>query len=247
MSRELEVFGLGRVPYGEALELQRRLAQERIAKRRRNDLLLLVEHPPVITLGRGFRPEHLSTPRAVLEAKGIEVYEIERGGDVTFHGPGQLVGYPIFDLSEHRRDLHWFLRQLEQALIVCLKEFGIPAGRREKYTGVWVGDRKIASIGIHVRQWVTWHGFALNVTPDLTYFDLIVPCGIPGVIVTSMQRELGERAPRDLWGRTLEAVVLGFTEVFDQQPQMVSLDEVAEAISSPIRPGTSTGRTFRIS
>jgi lipoyl(octanoyl) transferase len=219
------------MPYAEALELQRRLAKERIEKRRKNDLLLLVEHPPVITLGRGFRPEHLRTPRALLEARGIEVHEIERGGDVTFHGPGQLVGYPIFDLAEHRPDLHWFLRRLEEALMAALGQFGIEAGRREGYTGVWVQDRKIASIGIHVRQWVTWHGFALNVTTDLSYFDLIVPCGIPGVRMTSMQRELGEKAPRDLWGRVLESVVLGFTQAFGQRPQMVSLEEVAEALT----------------
>lgn len=231
MSRELEIVGLGRMPYAEALELQRRLAKERIEKRRKNDLLLLVEHPPVITLGRGFRPEHLRTPRALLEARGIEVHEIERGGDVTFHGPGQLVGYPIFDLAEHRPDLHWFLRRLEEALMAALGQFGIEARRREGYTGVWVQDRKIASIGIHVRQWVTWHGFALNVTTDLSYFDLIVPCGIPGVRMTSMQRELGEKAPRDLWGRVLESVVLGFTQVFGQRPQMVSLEEVAEALT----------------
>lgn len=231
MSRELEIVGLGRMPYAEALELQRRLAKERIEKRRKNDLLLLVEHPPVITLGRGFRPEHLRTPRALLEARGIEVHEIERGGDVTFHGPGQLVGYPIFDLAEHRPDLHWFLRRLEEALMAALGQFGIEARRREGYTGVWVQDRKIASIGIHVRQWVTWHGFALNVTTDLSYFDLIVPCGIPGVRMTSMQRELGEKAPRDLWGRVLESVVLGFTQAFGQRPQMVSLEEVAEALT----------------
>jgi lipoate-protein ligase B len=150
---------------------------------------------------------------------------------VTFHGPGQLVGYPIFDLAEHRPDLHWFLRRLEEALMAALGQFGIEAGRREGYTGVWVQDRKIASIGIHVRQWVTWHGFALNVTTDLSYFDLIVPCGIPGVRMTSMQRELGEKAPRDLWGRVLESVVLGFTQAFGQRPQMVSLEEVAEALT----------------
>jgi lipoyl(octanoyl) transferase len=219
------------MPYADALALQRRLAEERLEKRRKNDLLLLVEHPPVVTLGRGFRPEHLRTPQILLEAKGIEVYEIERGGDVTFHGPGQLVGYPIFDLAEHRTDLHWFLRQLEQALLMALEEFGIEGQRRERYTGVWVEERKIASIGIHARQWVTWHGFALNVTTDLSYFDLIVPCGIPGVRMTSIQKELGEKAPRDLWSRALESVVLGFAQVFGQRPQMVPREEVAGAVT----------------
>ncbi len=230
MSVDLAVVGLGRMPYGNALALQRQLAEARIAKTIRRDLLLLVEHPPVVTLGRGFQAENLSTPREALEARHVEVYEIERGGDVTFHGPGQLVGYPIFDLSEHRQDLHWFLRQMESALIRALEELGVSAGRREGYTGVWTRGRKIASIGIHVKQWVTWHGFALNVTTDLSYFDLIVPCGIDDVIMTSIAGERGALAPRDLWGRALEAVVLGFVEVFGVRPQMVSLADVLEPV-----------------
>ena len=226
MSRELAIVTLGRMGYGEALALQRDLAARRLARTIDRDLLLLVEHPPVVTLGRGSQPEHLSTPREFLEGRGIEVHEIERGGDVTFHGPGQLVGYPIFDLAGHKRDLHWFLRGIEEALIVALAPFGIPGQRVAGYTGVWTAGRKIASIGIHVRQWVTWHGFALNVTTDLSYFDLIVPCGIPDVTMTSMQRELGERAPRDLWGRAHEHVVLGFAEVFDRRPQPIGIDEL---------------------
>ncbi len=223
MSTELAVAGLGRMAYREALELQRRLAQERITGEQPHDMLLLVEHPPVITLGRGFQRANLPTSRDALAARGIELHEIERGGDVTYHGPGQLVGYPIFDLKEHRQDLHWFLRQMEAALLRALEEFGIAAGRKERYTGVWVDNRKIASIGIHVKQWVTWHGFALNVTTDLSCFDLIVPCGIPDVTMTSVARELAERAPRDLWGRAAENVVLGFAETFGQRPQMVDV------------------------
>jgi lipoyl(octanoyl) transferase len=212
--------------YDEALEIQRSLAQARIDGGLERDTLLVVEHPRVITLGRSSKPQHLSAPRDVLESAGVEVHEIERGGDVTFHGPGQLVGYPIFDLSEHRQDVHWFLRQIESALIHALDTVGVPAERREGYTGVWTGGRKIASIGIHVKQWVTWHGFALNVTTDLSYFDLIVPCGIQDVVMTSVQRELGERTPRDVWARTLDAVVLGFGEVFGMRVQAVSLEEV---------------------
>ena len=219
MAGDLGVVALGRMPYGEALTLQRDLAARRIAGTVPHDLLLLVEHPPVITLGRGFRAEHLPTTTEALTARGIEVHEIERGGDVTFHGPGQLVGYPIFDLKTHRQDLHWFLRQMEQALIDALADVGVPGGRVDGYTGVWTGGRKIASIGIHVRQWVTWHGFALNVTTDLSYFDLIVPCGIPDVTMTSVQRELGGRAPRDLWNRMVDNVILGFSEVFGLRPQ----------------------------
>jgi len=223
------VVGLGRMPYAEALELQRSLAQRRIDQLIDRDLLLLVEHPPVVTMGRGFRPDSLPFPREVLEARGIEVFEIDRGGDITFHGPGQLVGYPIFDLHQHREDLHWFLRQMEKALIAGVAEFGIQGERREGFTGVWTADRKIASIGIHVRQWVTWHGFALNVSTDLSYFDLIVPCGIPDVVMTSIHRELAERAPRDLWSRALDATILGFSEVFGQRPQAASLEELLPA------------------
>ena len=230
MSAELGVVALGRMPYGPALELQRDLARRRIAREIPRDLLLLVEHPPVITLGRGSQAAHLPTPREFLNAKGIEVFEIERGGDVTFHGPGQLVGYPIMDLTEHRPDLHWFLRQLEQALILALEPLGITGERRAGYTGVWTGGRKLASIGVHVRQWVTWHGFALNVTTDLSYFDLIVPCGIPDVTMTSVQRELGERAPRDLWNRITDNVILGFAEAFGFQPQMEELGQTARRI-----------------
>jgi lipoyl(octanoyl) transferase len=226
VSSELAVVGLGRTSYQDGLDLQRDLASRRIDGRLERDVLLLVEHPPVVTLGRGFKAEHLTTPRDFLEAKGVEVFEIERGGDITFHGPGQLVGYPIFDLADHKRDLHWFLRKIEAALITTLEQLGIRGERRDQYTGVWTAGGKIASIGIHVKQWVTWHGFALNVTTDLSYFDLIVPCGIQDVVMTSVLRELGERAPRDLWGRACERVVLGFAEVFGQRVQMLSLDDV---------------------
>jgi len=154
---------------------------------------------------------------------------VERGGDVTYHGPGQLVGYPIFDLAGHRQDLHWYLRQLEEVLIVALAELGIAAERNPGYTGVWTSGRKIASIGVHARQWVTWHGFALNVTTDLSAFDLIVPCGIPGVVMTSVARETeGTRegaqahgrtdAHRALSGQASGAVVRGVERVFGFAP-----------------------------
>ena len=186
----LDVRHLGVVPYAEALELQRSLAEDRIAGRI-PDTLLLLEHPPVITLGRGTKDASLPIDVDSLRKRGIEVFEIERGGDVTYHGPGQLVGYPIIDLQQHKPDLHWYLRQLEAMLIAALAGFGIAAERREGYTGVWTKGRKIASIGIHVRQWVTWHGFALNVTTDLSPFELIVPCGIQDVVMTSIQKEVG--------------------------------------------------------
>jgi len=206
----LEVIEAGVVPYAEALEWQRGLAQARIERRIPHDLLLLLEHPPVVTLGRASQASHL------LQAAGVEVYEVERGGDVTFHGPGQLVGYPIIDLTGYKQDLHWYLRTLEQALIGALEILGIPAERNPGYTGVWTQGRKIASIGIHVKQWVTWHGFALNVTTDLAHFDRIVPCGIPGVEMTSIQRELGPKGHGQgkLWDETVAAVIDAFGAAF---------------------------------
>jgi lipoyl(octanoyl) transferase len=211
--RRVQLVEAGRVPYDRALAWQRTLAQARIDGRLEEDLLLLLEHPPVVTLGRTAREAH------VLRPEGLDVVEVERGGDVTFHGPGQLVGYPIFDLRgpPFRQDLHWYLRTLEDALITALTELGIPAGRSAGYTGVWTeSGRKIASIGIHVKQWVTWHGFALNVTTDLAQFGRIVPCGIPGVEMTSVAREsgLGTRDP-GLWNRTVDAVMRGFEHAFD--------------------------------
>jgi lipoyl(octanoyl) transferase len=185
----LEVVSLGRVPYGEALALQRDLAR-RVAAGAAPDTLLLCEHPPVVTLGRASRPEHLLLSGDELARRGVEVVEIERGGDVTYHGPGQLVGYPILDLRRHGRDLHRYLRALEEVLIRAAAAFGVEAGRVPGKTGVWVGDRKLASIGIHVSRWVSWHGFALNVTEEsLPGFDLIVPCGLAGVRMTALELE----------------------------------------------------------
>jgi lipoyl(octanoyl) transferase len=189
--RELWTVSLGRVPYADALDLQRHIARDRITGALAQDVLLLVEHPPVVTLGRASKEKNLVASPAFLESKGVELFEVERGGDVTFHGPGQLVGYPIIDLKRHRQDLHWYLRKIEEALINTLADYDIPGERNTSFTGVWTRGKKIASIGVHVRDWVTWHGFALNVTTDLSYFDLIVPCGIDGVVMTSIARELG--------------------------------------------------------
>jgi lipoate-protein ligase B len=189
--RELWTVPLGRVAYEEALELQRHIARDRISGSLPQDVLLLVEHPPVVTLGRAAKGKHLIASPEFLRSKGVELFEVERGGDVTFHGPGQLVGYPIVDLKRHRLDLHWYLRKIEEALINTLADYDILAERNPTFTGVWTKGKKIASIGVHARDWVTWHGFALNVTTDLSYFDLMVPCGIDGVVMTSIARELG--------------------------------------------------------
>ena len=194
--------------------MQRRLCRERVDGLRHEDLLLLVEHDPVITLGRSTKASSLPLSVDELTRRGFEVFEVERGGDVTLHAPGQLVGYPIFQLRDHRPDLHWYLRQLEEALIVGLAVLGIAAERNPGLTGVWTGGRKIASIGIHVKQWVTFHGFALNVTTALDLFDLIVPCGIQGVRMTSVAEEIGPRTGLDAEVRA--AVVAAFGTVFDR-------------------------------
>ncbi len=217
MSTAIRVVDLGRRAYGEVLEMQRRLCRERIEGSRTEDLLLLVEHDPVVTLGRGTKASSLPFDRLTLEARGLEVFEIERGGDVTLHAPGQLVGYPIFHLETYRPDLHWYLRQLEQALIDALAELGVPSDRNPGLTGVWTGNRKIASIGIHVKRWVTFHGFALNVTTALDLFQWIVPCGIHGVTMTSIAEELGDRGQAGgLDGRVRQAVIDAFGRVFDR-------------------------------
>src|SRR6476659_60853 len=181
------------MPYAAALELQRAVARARISGAIAEDVLLLVEHPPVVTLGRSAKQQHLLASPTLLAARGVELFEVERGGDVTFHGPGQLVGYPIVDLKRHKRDLHWYLRQVDEALIRAIAPFGLAGERRAGLTGVWTEGRKLASIGVHARDWVTWHGFALNVTTDLRYFDLIVPCGIDAVEMSSVGRELARR------------------------------------------------------
>jgi len=213
---QLLVADLGTMAYADALALQRAVARARISGEIGEDLLLLVEHPPVVTLGRSSKERHLLASPALLAARGVELFEVERGGDVTFHGPGQLVGYPIVDLKRHKQDLHWYLRQVEEALIRALAPLGIQGERSTGYTGVWTHGRKIASIGVHARDWVTWHGFALNVTTDLGYFDLIVPCGIASVEMTSVARELATPLDdREALRRTVsDRVADAFAEVF---------------------------------
>jgi lipoate-protein ligase B len=191
--RKCEVRDLGCIGYGEAFELQRRLADER-KRGAIPDQFLLVEHHHVLTLGRNGHLENLLVSGDVLRARGVEFFETDRGGDITYHGPGQIVGYPILDLREWKRDVVAYVRGLEQVLIDSLAEFGMSAGRVQGATGVWVENRKIAAIGVHLSRWVTSHGFALNVDTDLSYFQLIVPCGLTKP-VTSMHAE-GVRARR---------------------------------------------------
>jgi lipoyl(octanoyl) transferase len=190
--RPLDVRRLGRVPYTEALALQRSLVEDRRAGRIA-DTLLLLEHPHVLTLGvrgDGGRSHILATDEA-LASRGIEIHETGRGGDITYHGPGQIVGYPIVDLNPDRRDVHRYVRDLETVLIRTAGDYGIEAGRVEGLTGVWVGNEKLAAIGVRIARWITSHGFALNVSTDLDQFNLIVPCGISDRGVTSLTRLLG--------------------------------------------------------
>lgn len=191
---------LGHVEYPDGLELQRQFLDARKAGLV-GDTLLLLEHPPVLTLGRGAKAHHILTPAPVLAAKGIGVFDTDRGGDVTYHGPGQLVGYPILHLPPGQQDVRRYVRRIEEVLIRTLADYGLPATRIEKWPGVWLeqsragGPRKIAALGVHLSRWYTSHGFALNVHPDLTHFELIVPCGIREAGVTSMEAELGRRVP----------------------------------------------------
>jgi len=225
----MDVRRLGRVDYGAALTLQADLVEQR-RRGEIGDTLLLLEHPPVITLGvktRGKPTNIIASPEA-LAAEGVSVFETGRGGDITYHGPGQLVGYPILDLRPDRCDVHRYVRDLEEALMLALREFGIEAGRVNGLTGVWVGaserpgtdaadpvksvkEEKIAAIGVRISRWITSHGFALNVATDLRHFRLIVPCGIADRGVTSIERVLGRKVPM---GDVEDAVVRAFGKVF---------------------------------
>ena len=238
--RELLVVDLGRQPYADVLTLQREAARARMAGTIDEDLLLLVEHPPVITLGRSSKSAHMLASPAYLHDRGVELFEVERGGDVTFHGPGQLVGYPIIDLKRHRQDLHWYLRQVEELLIKALAGYGLAGTRRPPYTGVWIDDRKIASIGVHARDWVTWHGFALNVSTDLRFFDLIVPCGIPSVRMTSIHAELpnAQTGLKVVAARIIDAA----SDVFGLAPRSISPADLAATLHASIAAADGAGR-----
>jgi len=203
----------GRLGYAEAFALQ----QEKAALRKADripDTLLLLEHPHVYTLGRNARREHLLVSTERLRELGAEVFETDRGGDVTYHGPGQLVGYPIFDLTKHRRDISWYMRSLEEVFVGVSRDFGIKSGRLGGAPGVWVRNEKLVAMGVHVSRWVTSHGFALNVNTDLTYFEAIVPCGLRDKGVTSLAKLAGR--PVDM-ETVIQRVVERFGEVFGME------------------------------
>ncbi len=211
--RSLDVRRLGTVPYGQGLELQNTLAEER-RHGRVGDVLLLLQHPHVLTLGSrgdGGRTHILATPARLAEL-GVEVFETGRGGDVTYHGPGQMVGYPILDLKPDRCDVHKYVRDIEEVIIRSCADYGIRAGRISGLTGVWVGHEKIAAIGIRISRWITSHGFAFNLATNLDYFRLIVPCGISDRGVTSLERLLGRPVAFE---EVEDRLVRHFCDVFD--------------------------------
>ena len=206
------VVDLGTMEYEATWDLQKKVALK-VWQKQIPDVLLLVEHPPVYTLGRGARGswQNLIWDQDKRNREGITVVEVDRGGDITYHGPGQIVGYPIFDLNRYGRDLHRYLRNLEEALIRALQEFDISAGRMPPNTGVWVGNEKVAAIGVKASKWITQHGFSLNIAPNLEHFQGIVPCGIQDKGVTSVQRILNRPIALD---EVKPAVVRGLSQVF---------------------------------
>jgi lipoyl(octanoyl) transferase len=219
--KSCRTMDLGRIAYGEAAALQQRLVAARKIGAAPN-LLLFCEHPHVITLGRNGKREHLCVGEDLLRREGVEFHHTNRGGDITYHGPGQIVGYPVLDLNEIRRDVVWYVRQLEQAMIQATASFGIRAFPVPGRTGVWVqgsaadglhpsGEEKLAAIGVHISRWVTSHGFAYNASTDLRFFDWITPCGIAGCRVTSLEKLLGQSVPH---ADVMAHLTSGFSEVF---------------------------------
>jgi lipoate-protein ligase B len=226
------VFDGGIVPYAEAADLQRRLVKVRKAAAI-PDVLFLCEHPHVITLGRNGKSEHLRASDRVMAQMNVEFQSTDRGGDITYHGPGQLIGYPILDLTAHRRDVRWYVNQLEEVMIRATADFGVAARRVEGCHGVWIdtpsGEQKIAALGVHLSRWVTSHGFAYNVSTDLRYFDLIVPCGITGKCVTSLERVLECPVP---FAEARSRLVAHFGEVFHRNMIKISREELGEALAA---------------
>jgi len=236
------IVELGRIGYAEAWALQKRMVAARKAGAI-EDVLLLCEHPHVITLGRNGKREHLLASEELLRERGVELHPTDRGGDITYHGPGQIVGYPILNLGAIRRDVVWYVRTLEEALIRATAELGLAAGREAGKTGVWVASgkkvdwtpgeeeqsEKLAAIGVHISRWVTSHGFAYNVATDLRYFDLIVPCGIAGRKATSLEKLLGRSVER---AEIVPRLVRHFGELFGLEMQAATRGELLERLEA---------------
>lgn len=213
--KNLQVQYLGRQPYRPVWEYQRRLQQLRIAGEI-PDTLLLLEHDPVYTIGKNGTDANVIASETFLRTRGIEVVEVDRGGDVTYHGPGQLVGYPIFDLHQHQKSISFYMRHLEQVFIDALQSWGIDAGRKEKLTGVWVHDEKIVALGVRISRWVTMHGFAFNLNPELEHYLGIIPCGITQYGVTSLAKLLGKQVDMaEARSRVIDSFqkVFGFSQI----------------------------------
>ena len=219
----IQTLYLGRVDYDEALRLQAEVAAL-VAEGRAQNVLLLLEHPPVLTLGRNADRTNILASDELLAQRGVTVHEINRGGDVTYHGPGQIVGYPILDLRQWKRDVGAYVRAIEQTLIDTLADFGIQAGRIPKCTGVWVGGAKIGAIGVHISRWVTSHGFALNVSTDLRYFEYIVPCGLTKPVTSMAQLGCGAS-----WAEVAESLAAHFGRVFEREIERIRNDRRSDA------------------
>jgi lipoate-protein ligase B len=224
--KQLLVVHIGRTKYADAWELQKKIFSARL-ERRIGDVLLLTEHDPVFTLGKGADENHLLANDDELSEKKIDMFWIDRGGDVTFHGPGQIVGYPIIDLGQHYQDIHRYLRDLEEMIIRTLREYGIDGGREKEFTGVWVKNEKIAALGVKVSKWITMHGFALNVATDLSFFDRIIPCGIFHKGVTSLQNVLGRSADLSV---VRQQLVHHFSEIFSMEVKQITMEELSSLL-----------------
>ncbi|MGA9365671.1 MAG: lipoyl(octanoyl) transferase LipB [Bacteroidota bacterium] len=222
--KDLLVCNLGLSRYAEVWELQRLLFQLR-TQAQISDVLILTEHKHVYTIGKSGTDTHLLASRDELQQQGVEVLHIDRGGDITYHGPGQLVAYPILDLQNYYLDVHRYLRDLEEAIIISLGEYGIVGERDQQYTGVWVGGNKLAAIGVKVSRWITMHGVAINVNTDLRHFGRIVPCGISGRGVTSVERVLSRRVELNEFNQRF---VESFARVFECSPASISLEELLD-------------------
>lgn len=220
--KNLNIVKLGIVDYGKAYQLQRKLLQKHIDGEGR-DFLLLLQHNPVITIGRSGSKSNILISESALAANGIDTYEIDRGGDVTYHGPGQLTGYPIIDLRRFKKDIHWYLRQLEETIIKTLAEYGIAGGRIKEYTGVWVGNEKVAAIGVAIKRWITYHGFAFNINPNMSHFQMITPCGISDKGVTSLTKLLGHEVDIEEVGKK---TISTFAEVFGLNCNYIDIEDI---------------------
>jgi len=236
---------LGMVPYGDAWKLQARLQQRIVAGKRGEapaapHVLLLVEHPPVVTLGKSGDARNVLLDEHALARRGIELYHVDRGGDVTYHGPGQVVAYPILDLGRFFTDIHRYLRELEEVVIGVCSDYGIPAGRVEGRTGVWIGpdqagpERKVCAMGIRASRWVTMHGLALNVATELSHFDVIVPCGIADRGVTSLSRETGREVA---WAEAADRLVVRFGRRFGVEPERLAGDAARQFLECLLATG----------